>query len=74
MTRLREVGNGSRQRNAGAGGSVLAQAGDRLRENGFVPPLASPYYATMNLHHFLGSRGVEIVGASRRVRGDVHKS
>ena len=36
--------------------------------------LASRYYVTMNLHHFVGSRGVEIVGASRRVRGDVHKS
>lgn len=43
-------------------------------KNGLLMPLASPYYITMNLDQFVGSRGVEIVGASRKVRRDVRKS
>jgi hypothetical protein len=43
-------------------------------KNGLLMPLASPYYITMNLDQFVGSRGVEIVGASRKVRRDVPKS
>jgi len=43
-------------------------------KNGLVLPLAAPYYLTMNLDQFVGSKGVEIVGASRRVRRDVPKS
>jgi hypothetical protein len=43
-------------------------------KNGPVLLLASPYYVTMNLHHFVCSRGIEILGASRRVRRDVPKS
>jgi hypothetical protein len=37
-------------------------------------PIAAPYYITMNLDQFVGTRGVEIVGASRKVRRDVPKS
>ena len=43
-------------------------------KNGLLMPLASPYYITMNLDQFVGSRGVEIIGASRKVRRDVPKS
>jgi hypothetical protein len=43
-------------------------------KNGLVMPLASPYYITMNLDQFVGSRGVEIVGASRAVRRAVPRS
>jgi hypothetical protein len=43
-------------------------------KNGLLMPLVSPYYVTMNLDQFVGSRGVEIVGASRKVRRDVPKS
>jgi hypothetical protein len=43
-------------------------------KNGLLMPLASPYYITMNLDQFVGSRGVEIVGASRKVRRDIPKS
>jgi hypothetical protein len=43
-------------------------------KNGLLMPLASPYYITMNLDQFVGTRGVEIVGASRKVRRDVPKS
>jgi hypothetical protein len=43
-------------------------------KNGLVMPIAAPYYVTMNLDHFVGTRGVEIVGASRKVRRDVPKS
>ena len=43
-------------------------------KNGLVMPLASPYYITMNLDKFVGSRGVEIVGASRSVRRAVPRS
>ena len=43
-------------------------------KNGLLMPLASPYYITMNLDQFVGSRGVEIVGASRKVRRDIPRS
>ena len=43
-------------------------------KNGLVMPLASPYYITMNLDKFVGSKGVEIVGASRSVRRAVPRS
>ena len=43
-------------------------------KNGLLMPLASPYYVTMNLDQFVGSRGVEIVGASRKVRRAVPRS
>jgi hypothetical protein len=43
-------------------------------KNGLLMPLASPYYITLNLDQFVGSRGVEIVGASRKVRRDVPRS
>lgn len=42
--------------------------------NGLLLPLAAPYYITMNLDQFVGSKGVEIVGASRRVRRAVPRS
>jgi len=41
-------------------------------KNGLVLPIPSPYYVTMTLDRFVGSRGVEIVGASRSVRRAVH--
>ena len=37
-------------------------------------PLASPYYVTMDLDQFVGSKGIEIVGASRKVHRGVPKS
>jgi hypothetical protein len=43
-------------------------------KNGLLIPLAAPYYVTMNLDQFVGSRGVEIVGASRKVRRAVPRS
>jgi hypothetical protein len=43
-------------------------------KNGLLMPLASPYYVTMNLDKFVGSMGIEIVGASRKVRRAVPKS
>jgi hypothetical protein len=43
-------------------------------KNGLLLPLAAPYYITMNLDQFVGTRGVEIVGASRAVRRAVPKS
>jgi hypothetical protein len=43
-------------------------------KNGLLMPLASPYYVTMNLDKFVGSRGVEIVGASRNIRRAVPRS
>lgn len=43
-------------------------------KNGLLLPLATPYYITMNLDRFVGSKGVEIVGASRRVRRGVPRS
>ena len=43
-------------------------------KNGLLMPIAAPYYITMNLDQFVGTRGVEIVGASRAVRRAVPKS
>ncbi len=43
-------------------------------KNGLLIPIAAPYYVTMNLDRFVGSRGVEIVGASRKVRRAVPRS
>jgi hypothetical protein len=43
-------------------------------KNGLLMPLASPYYVTMNLDKFVGSRGVEIIGASRSVRRALPRS
>ena len=43
-------------------------------KNGLVLRLAAPYYLTMNFDQFVGSKGVEIVGASRKIRRDVPKS
>lgn len=43
-------------------------------KNGLLLPLAAPYYITMNLDRFVGTRGVEIVGASRAVRRAVPRS
>jgi hypothetical protein len=43
-------------------------------KNGLVLRLAAPYYLTMNLDQFVGSKGVEIVGASRKIHRDVPKS
>jgi len=39
-----------------------------------VLPLASPYYVTMLLDQFVGTKGIEIVGASRSVRRGVPAS
>lgn len=43
-------------------------------KNGLLMPLATPYYVTMNLDRFVGSKGVEIVGASQKVRRPVPRS
>jgi len=43
-------------------------------KNGLLMPLASPYYVTMNLDQFVGSKGIEIVGASRKVRRAVPRT
>ena len=40
-------------------------------KNFLVMPIPSPYYMTMPLDQFVGSRGIEIVGASRSVRRTV---
>lgn len=40
-------------------------------KNFFVVPLASPYYLTVPLEQFSGTRGIEIIGATRRVRRDL---
>jgi hypothetical protein len=37
-------------------------------KNGLVMPIPSPYYVSMTLDQFVGSKGVEIVGASHSVR------
>jgi len=50
----------------------LAHAG--CIKNGLVLRLAAPCYLTMNLDQFVGSKGVEIVGASRKIHRDVPKS
>jgi hypothetical protein len=43
-------------------------------KNGLLLPLATPYYVTMNLDQFVGRKGIEIVGASRKLRRDVPRS
>ena len=43
-------------------------------KNGLLLPLASPYYVTMTLDQFVGTKGIEIVGASRQVRRAVPRS
>jgi hypothetical protein len=43
-------------------------------KNGLLMPIAAPYYITMQLDRFVGTRGVEIVGASRAVRRAVPRS
>jgi hypothetical protein len=43
-------------------------------KNGLVLSIAAPYYITMNLDQFVGTKGVEIVGASRRIRRPVPRS
>ena len=43
-------------------------------KNGLMMPIASPYYVTMLLDQFVGSKGIEIVGASRSVRRAVPRS
>ncbi len=40
-------------------------------KNFLVMPIPSPYYVTMPLDQFVGSRGIEIVGASRSLRRTV---
>lgn len=40
-------------------------------KNFLVIPIASPYYVTMPLDRFVGSKGVEIIGASGSVRRKV---
>ena len=42
-------------------------------KNFLVIPIASPYYVTMPLDRFVGSKGVEIIGASGSVRRKVPK-
>lgn len=43
-------------------------------KNGLAMPITAPYYITMNLDNFVGTKGVEIVGASRAVRRAVPRS
>jgi hypothetical protein len=43
-------------------------------KNGLLMPIAAPYYITMNLDQFVGTKGIEIVGASRAVRRAVPRS
>src|SRR4029079_13064010 len=43
-------------------------------KNGLLIPRHSPYHVTMNLDKFVGSQGIEIVGASRKVRRAVPRS
>ncbi len=43
-------------------------------KNGLLMPISAPYYITMTLDRFVGTRGVEIVGASRAVRRAVPRS
>jgi hypothetical protein len=43
-------------------------------KNGLVLPIATPYYVTMLLDQFVGSKGIEIVGASRSIRRGVPMS
>ncbi|MGO8843256.1 MAG: hypothetical protein ACLQF1_19685 [Methyloceanibacter sp.] len=43
-------------------------------KNGLVLPIPAPYYLTMNLDQFVGTKGIDIVGASRSVRRAVPRS
>jgi hypothetical protein len=43
-------------------------------KNGLLMPISAPYYITMTLDRFVGTRGVEIVGANRAVRRAVPRS
>ncbi|MEG6509104.1 hypothetical protein V6C03_08975 [Methyloligella sp. 2.7D] len=43
-------------------------------KNFLVLPVPTPYYVTMPLTDFVGTRGVEIVGATRTVRRNVPQS
>lgn len=43
-------------------------------KNGLVLPIATPYYVTMLLDQFVGTKGIEIIGASRSIRRGVPKS
>jgi hypothetical protein len=43
-------------------------------KNFLVMPIPSPYYVTMPLDQFVGTKGVEIVGASRKLRHTVPRS
>ena len=40
-------------------------------KNFLVLPVASPYYLTVPFKQFSGTRGIEIIGATRRVRRDL---
>ena len=40
-------------------------------KNFLVLPVASPYYLTVPLKQFSGTRGIDIIGATRRVRRDL---
>lgn len=43
-------------------------------KNFIVIPIPTPYYVTMPLTHFVGTRGVEIMGATGAVRRNVPRS
>jgi hypothetical protein len=43
-------------------------------KNFIVIPIPTPYYVTMPLDHFVGTRGVEIIGATRVVKRLVPRS
>lgn len=43
-------------------------------KNGLLMPISAPYNITMMLDRFVGTRGIEIVGASRAVRRAVPRS
>jgi hypothetical protein len=52
----------------------LADGGHWLREERPRAAIATPYCVTMLLEQFVGSKGIEIVGASRSIRRGVPKS
>ncbi len=43
-------------------------------KNFLVVPIPTPFYVTMPLNHFVGTRGVEILGATMKVRRNVPHS
>jgi hypothetical protein len=43
-------------------------------KNGLLMPISAPYNITMMLDRFVGTRGIEIVGASRAVRRAIPRS